>query len=119
MAARKRSRRWWRRVVRRYEEERGSTTLRAFAEREGLVYGTFSWWVHQFRREGREKAKPKPVSLLPVRVVEDGQADQVPAPAERWLEAEFPDGLQLRFCEGTGAEYVSQLVSGLRRGSAC
>ena len=58
MAAKKRSRRWWLSVVRRYEAEKDSITMRKFAEEEGLTYGTFSWWVDFFRHNGRKKKGP-------------------------------------------------------------
>ena len=53
MSKKSRSRSWWRKVVSRYKARRGEVTMRKFAEEEGgLTYGTFSWWVHEFRHNG-------------------------------------------------------------------
>jgi len=65
MPKKSRNRRWWRKVVARYEARRDEVTMRKFAEEEGLIYGTFSWWVHNFRHGGRKKKSP-PEPVVPL-----------------------------------------------------
>lgn len=123
MPKKSRSKGWWRKVVSRYEARRGEVTMRKFAEEEGLTYGTFSWWVHFFRHNGRKKkSPPEPVTLVPVEVTGASSAQGptcAPLRLGNWLEAETTEGIKVRFCEGTRTEYVGDLVRRLAGGLPC
>ena len=123
MATKRKSRRWWRKVVSRYEVLRGEVTMRKFAEEEGLTYGTFCWWVHELRVSGRkQKSPPEPVTLVPVEVTGASTAQGptcAPLRLGNWLEAETAQGIKVRFCEGTRTEYVGDLVRRLAGGLPC
>ena len=116
--ARPRSRRWWGRVVARYDAVRGQVGLRAFAAEAGVNQSTLAWWASYLRREQRRGADAPVTALVPVEVT--GSRETLPdvgpgLRVDRWLEAELPDGVKLRFCEGTSPPYVVGLVQGLRR----
>ena len=114
MAESRRSRSSWREVVARYEARRGEVTMRKFAEEEGLKFGTFRWWVREFRRaEQEQKTIGKSPDIVPVDISGacgvDGN-DSTPLRIGNWLEAETAGGIKVRFCEGTRTEYVGALV---------
>ena len=99
-------------------------TMRRFAEEEDLVLGTLSRWVHIYRRhlQKLEDGAKQPVSLVPVDVkgaVETQGAECAPLRLGNWLEAETPQGLKVRFCEGTRSAYVADLVVRLAGGGQC
>ncbi len=116
MAAKKRSARWWRKLTEEWEMVRGQVSARAFAESRGVNPQTFSWWRYELRRRDREMS----TALVPVELVDHVQEGRTVIPAsERWLEAELPDGVKVRFAEGTGVEYVAALVLRVGRGGRC
>jgi transposase-like protein len=121
MAARRRKKRWWQRLVRQLEERVGQVTVDEFAREVGVNRNTLVWWRSYLRREGRrsDAEGPKELRLLPVDVPEEDSATGLPQTAMRWLEAETMQGVRLRFSEGTGARYVAELLGHLAGGRAC
>lgn len=77
-------------------------TQRAFAEREGLNYSTFTAWVQGRRRSAEAANQPAKVSFTEVRL---------PATASRGLEVRLPDGTVLR---GGNVADLASLVRALR-----
>jgi transposase-like protein len=95
-----------------------------FAEEEGLVLGTLSRWVHLYRRHLLEEGgqEQQPTSLVPVDVAGAVTAKGNECASLRlgnWLEAETPQGVKVRFCEGTRSAYVADLVVRLAGGGQC
>jgi hypothetical protein len=122
-SAKRRGRRYWCRIIDRYEENKDRMTLKDFTESEGINHWTFKEKLYSIRKERRlrkipdaeERVRMVPVKLSP-EVYGNGFADLLP---RNWLEAEMPDGVKVRFCEGTSCEYVSGLVNGLRVKASC
>lgn len=93
------------------QQERSGVSDEEYAKKRNIPVATFRWWVWKLKREAVEKP-----SLLPVRVIgsaapwarcsKDGAAE---------VEAEFPDGLRVRFTDGTSSARVVEVVSRLRR----
>ena len=82
---------------------RGSgLTQRAFAEREGIKFSTFTSWIQGRRQAGRPGRK--------VRFAE------LPAPALSGLAVQLPDGTVIR---GASAQEVAELVRALREPARC
>ena len=77
-------------------------TQRAFAQREGIKFSTFTSWVQGRRYAGKPGRK--------VRFAE------LPAPAMAGLAVQLPDGTVIR---GTNAGDVAQLVHALRECARC
>jgi len=129
MPAKRRSKRWWCKVVDRYEARKDQVTLKQFAAEEGLNCATFISKVYRVRKERQsqqpeEESGSEAMQLLPVDVVGLDAAGPMPAARphwhpDNWLEAETPAGLKLRFCEGTGSEYVADVVRRFAGGQPC
>ncbi len=51
------------------EHARSGTSLRAFAERRGLVHSTLAWWKHVLARKAPKNGASVEAPLLPVQVV--------------------------------------------------
>ncbi len=116
--AKPRSRRWWRQMVAKYDAVRGQVGLWEFASENGVNRSTLAWWASHLRHEKQRKGEAQPGALLPVVVAGTKPGAEECGPGlrvDRWLEAELPDGVKLRFCEGTSELYVVGLVQGLRR----
>jgi transposase-like protein len=79
-------------MVAQYRES--GLTQKAFAQREGLKFSTFTSWVQGRRKAGRK-----------VRFAE------LPTPAMAGLAVQLPDGTVIR---GTSAGEVAELVRALR-----
>lgn len=79
---------------------RSGMTQKAFAQREGVKYSTFTAWLQGRRRAGRPRRKARFAEVA------------LPAPAA-WagLAVQLPDGLIVR---GTSAREVAELVQALR-----
>jgi transposase-like protein len=82
-------------LVAQYRES--GLTQKAFAEREGIKFSTFTAWVQGRRHAGKPGRK--------VRFAE------LPAPAMAGLAVQLPDGTVIR---GTSAGEVAELVRALR-----
>jgi hypothetical protein len=109
METRELSREDWAEILARYEARRSSVTVRQFAEEEGV---TFNAMVYRLYGRPGKKSSKKPtgeVRLVPVTVSSPtvGALEM----ASRWLELETVRGTRIRFAEGTGGEYVADLVS--------
>ena len=82
----------------------------AFAAQHGVSVGTLRWWIYRVRRE------PTPAPrILPIRLRAPGGPS---APQEEWgaggaVEAQLPNGVQLRFANGTSSTYVIEVVGRL------
>ncbi len=112
MGARGHSREEWAVVMVRCESRDPGVTIREFAEAEGVSFNAIAYRLYEKGkgRKNRPKSGPGEIRLLPVDVgspVSIGGADM----SSRWLEAETPHGIRLRFMEGTGGEYVADLMS--------
>jgi hypothetical protein len=121
--AKRRDRRYWCRIIDRYEENKDRMTLKEFAESEGINHWTFKGKLYDIRKERRllkRSNASEHLRMLPVKLTAEesrnGLADLF---TQNWLEAEMPDGVKVRFCEGTSCEYVSGLVNGLRVKASC
>jgi len=127
MPAKRRSKRWWCKVVDRYEARKDEVTLKQFAAEEDLNCATFISKVYRIRK-ARRSQEPSDgggdtMQFVPVDVVGLPAAGPLVARPhwhpENWLEAETPAGLKLRFCEGSGSEYVADLVRRFAGGQPC
>jgi len=109
METRELSREDWAGILARYESRRGSVTVRQFAEEEGVTFNAMVYRL--YGRPGKKSTrKPKDeVRLVPVTLSLPG-VDAMEPPS-RWLELETVRGTRIRFAEGTGGEYVADLVS--------
>ena len=101
-----------RRLVRSQEREAliaayrsSGMTQRAFAQREGIKYGTLTSWL-----QGRRRAAPlsNRMRFAQVAMLPDSTAPAVP-PGE--LSVQLPDGTVVR---GTGAREIVELIRALR-----
>jgi hypothetical protein len=101
---RKRSRKFWTKVVDDYEATSGETHAE-FAARHGVEKATFQRWLYLLRGERSEQVGSK-VRLLPVEVTAGhGEQDVL---------VELGDGLGLRVAVGTDPGYVAALATALR-----
>jgi hypothetical protein len=76
-------------------------TQRAFAEREGVKYSTFTAWLQGRRQAGRSGLKAVRFAEVPM----------PPAPVIVGFSVELPNGVVVR---GPSAGEVAQLVRALR-----
>lgn len=84
--------------------DRSGLTQRAFAQREGIRYNTFIWWLKQRRDRATAKRPAKPVQFAEYRLPGPG-ALTTP------LEVCLPDGTTLR---GGSCEDLVELIKALR-----
>ena len=114
MGIRKGSKHWWIARLVEFFEKRPEVTVRQFASDIGVAYNALHYRLYdRSQRKLREKALQKSSSemkLVPVDVVGLPTATEA-IESSRWLEAETPRGIRLRFAEGTGSEYVADLMS--------
>jgi len=89
------------------EYRQSGLTQRAFAERAGIKYSTFTSWLQGVRGVSTPRPTVADASRAPVCFVEAS----VPA-AFAALEVTLPDGTQVR---GASAREVAALVQALRR----
>jgi hypothetical protein len=112
MATKDRSREEWAAIMARYEERRSDTTVQEFAAEEGVSYHAVVYRLYKESKREKKKAVSRAhaeaVRLVPVQV--GGHSSAEPWPST-WLEAETPSGMRVRFLEGTGCEYVAELMS--------
>lgn len=102
----------WVAIMARYERLKDRLSVRQFAEDEGVSYHAVTYRMYkksQVKKVRQEKSDGE-MRLLPVELA---SPDTVSGPvvAVKWLEAEIPSGVRLRFLEGTGSEYVADLLS--------
>lgn len=108
MAARARSRSWWKRTVSHWKNS--GLTAAEFAAREGVSEGTLRWWSSALRRGTRAKrGSIESAVLAPIEI----DVPRAAAISARHVEIAI-DGTLLRVEVGTDIEYVSALVRQLR-----
>mgnify|MGYP001548056552 CR=1 FL=1 len=90
-------------LIAAYQES--GQTQRAFAQREGIQYSTFTAWLQGRRRAGETAGAVAPVKFTEVRLP---RATTTPAVG---VEVRLPDGLIVR---GSQAAEVAALVRALR-----
>ena len=113
MARRKGSKAWWDEQLADYYLRRSEVSVRGFAKEIGVTHGALG---HRLYSESKslQREKAKRAASLETRLVE---VDVIGLPAgsdvvsPRWLEAETPRGMRVRFPEGTGSEYVVDLMT--------
>jgi hypothetical protein len=93
---------FWRAALNRHSAS--GLTLRAFADREGISVNTLAYWKYTRQR----RLRSTPLSLVPVRVVED-----VPAPP-RGIVIELAGGRVLVPAD-FDAEHLARVLDVLRR----
>jgi hypothetical protein len=117
MARRKGSRAWWMAQLVELYRRQPEMTIREFTEAFDVPFGQLhyrlydsSWEKH--RAEARRRAGQNEETRL-VAVDVDGIefVEEKPGGSSRWLEAVSPRGIRLRFLEGTGSEYVADLMT--------
>ncbi len=113
MARRKGSKAWWDEQLADFYLRRSEVTVRGFAREIGVSEGAFNQRLYgECKSPERETAKPvasQETRLVEVDVV--GLPDQSEVVTARWLEAETRRGMKVRFLEGTGSEYVADLMT--------
>jgi len=112
MAARRRSKRWWRRLVRQFDERCGAVTDSVFAAEVGVNVNTLRWWRCRFRREEPAPAEQTATTMQLVAVEVSGGESEAGRgmAAPQWIEAETTLGIRVRFAEGTGVGYMAELL---------
>ena len=113
MARRKGSKAWWVEQMAEFHRRRSEVTIRGFAEEIGVPFGTFHYQLYgksksRQRKESKRAAAPE-TRLVAVDVI--GLPEASEQADRRWLEAETPRGIRVRFLEGTGSEYVADLMT--------
>jgi hypothetical protein len=105
----RRSRTTWVELIR--EQKASGISDEEYAKRRGISVRRFRWWVWKLRRE----AERAPM-LLPVRVIAStALSARRTGGGVAEVEADFPDGVRIRFSDGTSSERVVEVISGLRR----
>jgi hypothetical protein len=96
MAAERRPRHEWERLVR--EQERSGVSVRKFAAMRGVNHLTLTWWRWRIRSEsdGRAESPGEPARFVPV-VVERPFEAEPELVVEGQVEAALPNGVTLRF----------------------
>jgi hypothetical protein len=114
MATNDRSREEWAAIMARYYERKDEVGVRQFAQEEGVSYHAVVYRLYKKpkrrRRDASLPTQAEAVRLVPVEIGVDSSTEPCPL---RWLEAETSSGLRVRFLEGTGSEYVADLMSGM------
>jgi len=85
--------------------DRSGLTQRVFAQREGLRYNTFVWWLQQRRRRAASPRQSAPVRFAEVALPE--ALPSAPSPMEVCLR----DGTVIR---GSSVKELAELVKALR-----
>jgi len=109
METRNLSREDWVGILARYQARRGSVTIREFAAEEGVTFNAMAHRLYGGRGKKTARRPKDEVRLVPVTLSLPG-VDAMEPPS-RWLELETVRGTRIRFAEGTGGEYVADLVS--------
>ena len=108
------SRKEWTAIMARCVLRGPGVTLRQFAEDEGVSFNAIVYRLYEKgvkRRRPRQELACSDVRLLPVELPSSATLGSKADPPARWLEAETVRGIRLRFMEGTGSEYVADLMS--------
>ena len=113
MARRKGSKAWWDEQLADFYLRRSEVTVRGFAEEIGVTQGALNHRLYgdskSLQREKAKRVASQETRLVEVDVV--GLPEQSKVGTARWLEAETPRGMRVRFPEGTGSEYVADLMT--------
>ena len=87
--------------------ERSGKTLEEFAKEREIPVGTLKNWVYRLRREKEEDG----AAVLPVRVIGSGS----PTASRPEDEGAAVEVMLLRFPSGATSEFISDVVTRLRR----
>lgn len=103
---RRRTRKWWRAEIQRWEES--GKDAEAFADGKGYSPKTLKWWRAELKRERNDGAAPavRAVALVPARVVPAGR-DGAPI----WIEV---NGARVEVRRGFDAGLLREVVGLLR-----
>lgn len=114
MARKKKSRaEHWQGAIER--RERSGLSAAEFCRREGITYGTYTWWKQELRRRKDKAArKASGPSLVPVRVVERSPSPSSPTVVEVALRG----GQVVRIHADLDPEGLAKLVGALD-GASC
>ena len=114
MNKRSESESFWDEVLTEYYRREEELTVRDFAALVGVTPGALQYRLYNpSKREQRERARQSAgdeMRLVAVDVPEEMRCVEQES-ERRWLEAETPQGLRLRFVEGTASGYVADLVN--------
>jgi transposase-like protein len=94
MAAGRRPRHEWERLVR--EQERSGLSVRKFAATHGVNRQTLAWWRWRIRSDGQAETPCEPTRFVPV-VLERPFETEPESVVEGQVEAALPNGVTLRF----------------------
>ena len=109
MQTRELTKKEWQEVLSRFAVKPGEKTVRDFANEEGVGFIALTYRLYSCQEGAAARGKGEEVRLVPVDVsIRSGEEQEH---SSRWLELETLRGAKLRFVEGTGGEYLADLMS--------